>query len=1325
MSTLNMHPLLTVNAEMDMTHSPLTTAVELSLKRLPYLRDHAFQGMIILPGAAYIELALACYAQTEYLQKDSAQPLCLTDIEFHTVCLLAEEGTVSLQVDISPKGDDALQVVCHKMISSVASGVQQTRYSSLKIAPDATRIGREIVNLDAIRSLHPIEIDRQHFYTELRHNGNQYGPHFQGVAHLWRGERSAFARLIMPGEVADPFGVYHLHPVLLDAALQTLAPLGTPNGRTFVLTGIDRVEIHRFPQADCWSHACLQNPPGADAESNRGDVTLYDDAGNTLIVLTGVRFRYLDYQQEPVSPLDAEPPETIAIAATFTAEALEDPINFWRNELKIPIRAEFGPYNQIFQQLLDTNSLFTKNKRGLNVLLLRLEDWARSQGQKIEQVEVSEKEKLLAQHARHRLRNGLEIAHLNQYETDYVYNEIFVDLAYQKHGISIQDGDCIVDIGANIGLFSLWAKHQAIDTTIYAFEPSPPVFALLKTNMTLYGKDVHVFNCGISNRQKEATFTFYEKSSVFSSFDADAKEDRAAIRAVVQNMVRNKVATNGVAAEAEWEGLVDELMKDRLNSRSFTCQLYSLSDVIQENSIKQIDLLKLDAEKSELDVLNGIRQEDWPKIKQIVMEVHDREGPIIQRVTEILAAQGFEFEIEEEHFLQRSGLYNIFAVRPEERRKPHSETSQPAMDDTLQTTIREHVENLLLALRPAAEQAAVPYLVVICPPSPISLLGADRAEVLRASEDALAAALSTLNNVHVVRSTDLSALYPVPDAYNADGDRLGHIPYTQSFFAGLGTQIVRKYYTMRQAPYKVIVLDCDQTLWKGVCGEDGADGIVIDLPRRRLQEFMIEQMNAGMLLCLCSKNVEEDVWAVFDQRADMPLQRDHIVAAKINWQPKSANLQQLAQELQLGLNSFIFIDDNPVECAEVRANCPEVLTLQLPVDTPERIPDFLQHVWVFDHLKSTAEDKKRTILYQQNVKREDLRAKSLSLSDFIDSLQIEIDITEMVPANLERVSQMTQRTNQFNFTTIRRSPNEIQNLCRRGDLSCLVVHVRDRFGDYGLVGTVLYKIDGTALVIDTMLLSCRVLGRGVEHRMLAKLGEIATKHRLASVVADYIPTQKNQPALDFLNSVGLDHRSPSGQNLHYNFPAKVAQDLIYRPDVAQPETDSTNGAVRSTQSIPDRSNVAFSDPALMERIALELHNAEQIAQRIATKPLKERPQVETLFVSPTGDREQALAELWQQVLGVERVGLYDNFFEIGGTSLKGVQLISQIKNQMNIELSIVNLFECPTIHAMAALFGNPSVGTSQVAVTPNAGQSRQRGMHRRKQRLARRRARQR
>lgn len=658
----------------------------------------------------------------------------------------------------------------------------------------------------------------------------------------------------------------------------------------------------------------------------------------------------------------------------------------------------------------------------------------------------------------------------------------------------------------------------------------------------------------------------------------------------------------------------------------------------------------------------------------------------------------------------RQGM-NVILVRFEDWIRNGSELSN--LD--IQEKIKENVNNLILALKSASERSSTPYLVCVCPASPAAVADGESVAFYQQMEDLIVSGLDVISNVYLVKTSELTTAYPVSTYYDADSDELGHVPYMPAFFAALGTMIARKFHTIQSLPYKVIVLDCDQTLWKGVCGEDGPLGIEVDPPRKRLQEFMVRQCDTGMLICLCSKNNEEDVKEVFEHHPEMPIKREHVVSWRINWRPKSENIKSLASELGLGLDNFILIDDNPVECAEVQANCPEVLTFCLPKE-PDNIPGFLEHIWVFDHLKITDEDRKRTISYQQSKKREHFRQRSLIFKDFLAGLELEVRISEAMPHHLARVAQLTQRTNQFNLTTVRRSEADVQNLLHSRTLECLVTELSDRFGDYGLVGVILFGTDSEAIKVDTFLLSCRALGRGVEHRMLAKLGQLAKERGVGYVEFSYTPTKKNQPALDFLERIGSGYKEPLDSGFLCRFPAGYVSTLTYDPSLEEPtgsgELDSSS---LPSSSIPGK-QVAYTQvkSELFHHIAVDLCSAEQILKTIESQTHKQRPDAVGKYVAPGNALERSIANIWQNVLGIEKVGIHDNFFEIGGTSLKGIQLIAQLRREFNVNIPVVNLFERPTISSMAKMF---QTDKGEEAVTLA---SRKRGEMRRTIRMIRR-----
>jgi FkbH-like protein len=562
--------------------------------------------------------------------------------------------------------------------------------------------------------------------------------------------------------------------------------------------------------------------------------------------------------------------------------------------------------------------------------------------------------------------------------------------------------------------------------------------------------------------------------------------------------------------------------------------------------------------------------------------------------------------------------------------------------------------------------------------------------------------------------------YPVSDYYDPHGDDLGHIPYTLPFFTSLGSTLFRLMFTLHSKPFKVIALDCDNTIWKGVCGEDGASGIQITEPFIELQNFMIEQIKAGMLVCLCSKNNEEDVFEVFNKRDDMALKTEHLVSWRTNWDIKSENIKSLAEELNLGLDSFIFLDDNPVECAEVKANCPEVLTLQLP-QKEELIPHFLKNIWAFDHIKVTEEDKKRTKMYRENIQREKYHDSSLTLKDFLDGLQLKIDISNPKPEQLERVAQLTHRTNQFNFTTIRRTEAEVKELLSNDKTNCLIARVSDRFGDYGLVGVLFYTMESNTVDVDTFLLSCRVLGRGVEHKIISELGNIADKKNADFIEITYKPSAKNRPALDFIDKIGLKFKEEVQDGFKYKFATEFLKNLKYEPVLKERDASKKSGGKEVSSKKNESSSIKglenFSEK--IQQLGVELNETSAIFKNVEDHKIEESTSETALYIAPKTDFEQQLAQAWQKVLGLTKIGLNDNFFEIGGTSLKAVQLMATLKKDMKIDFSIVTLFECPTVNLLAAkLKGEENNAES----TSSSDEVIERGMKRRNKRVVRKRS---
>ncbi len=570
--------------------------------------------------------------------------------------------------------------------------------------------------------------------------------------------------------------------------------------------------------------------------------------------------------------------------------------------------------------------------------------------------------------------------------------------------------------------------------------------------------------------------------------------------------------------------------------------------------------------------------------------------------------------------------------------------------------LEEHVQHFVSAVRSAASAAPSPMLVCVCPASPEFL--EERAQFVSHSEELLQKAFAGPGSLHLVTTAALQRLYPVPEYYDPHADELGHVPYTSEFFAALGTMIARKFHAARTSRYKAIALDCDETLWEGVCGEDGPLGVRVDDPHTALQRFMLAQREAGMLLCLCSKNNPEDVYETFRAHPEIPLQPEHFVASRLNWEAKSSNLRELAEELNLALDSFILVDNSAAECAEVQADSPEVVAIPLPPDAREFVV-FLDHVWAFDRWSTTAEDRSRAKMYAQEAERARAVRQAANLEDFLASLNLRVKIAPMTEDQLPRVAQLTLRTNQMNFTSVRRHENEIQSLLESRRYECLTVSVEDRFGSYGLTGLMLFRVNDAVLAVDTFLLSCRALGRGVEHRMLARLGEIAKERGMVVVEIPFCPTPRSRPAEALLKSLGATFEQHNNGSSTFRFPAEFLAGVSY------------STARAAAGQVPERPRVAAvvaRGPLDYAAVARNLRTPAQILA--AVRAASQRRSAGTPADAPRSPLERQLAEMWANLLGLAAVGVHQNFFDLGGHSLLAVQLLSLVRQTFDLDLSL-------------------------------------------------------
>jgi len=460
----------------------------------------------------------------------------------------------------------------------------------------------------------------------------------------------------------------------------------------------------------------------------------------------------------------------------------------------------------------------------------------------------------------------------------------------------------------------------------------------------------------------------------------------------------------------------------------------------------------------------------------------------------------------------------------------------PEGDDRLGAVVAEAGQELATLVRAFRERSAATLLVHnFAPPTWRRLgildghLGPGQAELVGMLNAELARLCRETRGVYAV---DYASLVHRAGALQWYDDRMDHYakaPIAQAVLPQLAREHVKFFRALAGKAKKCLVLDLDNTLWGGILGEDGPTGIQLgpDYPGSAyvaFQRAICGLRQRGVILAVASKNNPDDVDEVFATHPHMVLRQQDFSVLRVGWGAKSQSLAAIAAHLNIALDHVLFVDDNPVECDEVAHALPGVTVLPLP-PRPEHFVRALLEPGYFDGLSVSAEDLRRAELYQQRDEAEDLRARSASLEDFYRRLEMEVIFAPVHDGSLARAAQLTQKTNQFNVTTIRYSETDL--LERQASPAWLVrtVQVRDRFGDNGIVGFLMARIEADEVRIDSLLLSCRVIGRTVETAMLAHVCEHALEIGARRIRGRIVPTGKNVPVRDLYLRHGFRRES--------------------------------------------------------------------------------------------------------------------------------------------------------------------------------------------------------
>lgn len=442
----------------------------------------------------------------------------------------------------------------------------------------------------------------------------------------------------------------------------------------------------------------------------------------------------------------------------------------------------------------------------------------------------------------------------------------------------------------------------------------------------------------------------------------------------------------------------------------------------------------------------------------------------------------------------------------------------------IEVTLIDRIENLVVA---ALEHSRAHVVLTTLAPYPFEYFAPYSYQVRdswvhrrRAINVSLVERFQSESRVHLLDLDDLASRFGVKHAYDQRLYVTARSPFSVDFLPHIGRGLASIVKAIYHAPRKCLVVDCDNVLWGGILGEDGPDGLRLneDYPGavyREFQRFLKALHDRGFLLALSSKNNEADVIAFIESSPDMVLRMDDFTAWRINWEDKATNLREIVEEINIGLDAAIFIDDSDFECELVASVLPEVQVEKFPSD-PLAVFGFIEGLRNTEVLHVTPDDLKRGASYKASVKTERLRKQSTDLGEFLRNLQITLTITKQDHKAVQRISQLTQRTNQFNLTTRRYPVEDVARLFETG--SVYTMSMQDRFSDHGTIAVAIVVPRGggpTAVEIDTFLMSCRAFGRGVETAFLREVLSDLRTQGVELVRATYQRTARNGMVRDF------------------------------------------------------------------------------------------------------------------------------------------------------------------------------------------------------------------
>jgi len=510
----------------------------------------------------------------------------------------------------------------------------------------------------------------------------------------------------------------------------------------------------------------------------------------------------------------------------------------------------------------------------------------------------------------------------------------------------------------------------------------------------------------------------------------------------------------------------------------------------------------------------------------------------------------------------------------------------------------------------------------------------------------------------------LAATVGLSDWHSPREWNMARVPFSDAFVPLYAEHVCRVIAALRGKSRRCLILDLDNTLWGGVVGDDGLEGIrcaqgdATGEAYLSVQRLALELRSRGIVLAICSKNEDEIARAPFRNHPDMLIREDHIAVFQANWTDKATNIRAIAEELSLGLESMVFLDDNPVERHQVRRELPQVAVPELPSD-PALYSRTLAAAGYFEALTVSDEDLRRADFYQNNARRANLQKTAGDLGSYLASLEMEITLQPFDGLGRARVTQLINKSNQFNLTTKRYTEAQIAEMERDPSYFTLQVRLTDVFGDNGMISVVICRrLSTEEWEIDTWIMSCRVMGRCVENMVLGTVLEQATNEGVRKLIGVYIPTDRNKMVSDHYPKLGFKRTKTEGFVETYELDVEGA--VVANAPMKVRRIDRSEVLTSIKRAHPATPGVK------------ELASNESPTHRVATRSVEPRNNIEAELVS-----------VWEEILDCDGVGVRDNFFDLGGDSLRAIRLMIELERLYQRQFDLSVLTSCGTIEALA------------------------------------------